>query len=96
MRVTLVGLNLAALAGFLAAAWLIFNATQQFAPVSEAGRTVLFSVFGLGAVALLAAVVQFAGRRRMHAWGAITPMVIGALLLVGGFAWLVFNATLPR
>jgi len=96
MRLSLVGLNLIAIAVLLGAAWLIFNATQSFAPVPELGRQALYWVFGLGAAALLVAVAQFSRRRRMHPWGAITPMVIGFLLLAGGFGWLVLNATLPR
>lgn len=96
MRITLVGLNLLALGVLLGAAWLIFNATQTYAPVPEVGRKALMWIFGLGSGALLVAVAQFSGKRRMHAWGAITPMVVGALLLGGGFAWLVLNATLPR
>ncbi|MBX7248672.1 MAG: hypothetical protein K1X35_06405 [Caulobacteraceae bacterium] len=96
MRLSLVGLNVLALAAMLGASWLVFQSTEQFAPVEEIGRQVLLGVFGFGALALLAATVQFSGKRRIHAWGAITPMVVGFLLLGGGFAWLVFNATLPR
>jgi len=96
MRLSLVGLNLLALAVLLGAAWLNFNAAQQFAPLPEAGRRALFWVFGLGAAALLVAVAQFSRKRRMHPWGAITPMVIGFLLLAGGFGWLILNAAVPR
>lgn len=96
MRLSLIGLNLLALTALLGASWLVFQSTEQFAPVHDMGRQVLYGVFGLGALALLAATVQFSGKRRMHAWGAITPMVIGFILLGGGFAWLVANATLPR
>lgn len=96
MRLSLVGLNLAALAALLASAYLIYNATQSFAPVSDLGQKVLLGIFGAGALAMVIASAQFAGKKRMHAWGAITPMVVGAMLIVGGFAWLILNATFPR
>jgi hypothetical protein len=93
MRLSLIGLNILALAALLGASWLVFQSTQAFAPVNELGRNVLFGVLGAGALALLVATVQFSGKRRMHAWAAITPMVIGFVLLGGGFAWLIANAT---
>jgi hypothetical protein len=96
MRLSLVGLNILALAALLGASWLVFDSTQDYAPVDALGRKVLMGVLGAGALAMLVATVQFSGKRRMHAWGAITPMVIGFLLLGGGFAWLVANATFPR
>lgn len=96
MRLSLVGLNMMALAALMGAAWLIYNATQSFAPIPELGQKALLGVFGTGALAMLIASAQFAAKRRMNAWGAITPMVIGALLIVGGFAWLILNATFPR
>ncbi len=95
MRLTLVGLNVLALGVLLGAAWLIFNAVQAVSPVPDIGRQALMWIFGVGAAALLLAVAQFSSKRRMHAWGAITPMVIGALLLCGGFGWLLFHATQP-
>lgn len=96
MRLTLVGLNLLALAALLGAAWLVFESTQESNPVPETGQYVLAAIFATGAVMSLAAVAQFSGKRRMHAWGAITPLVIGFLLLGAGFAWLVANAMMPR
>lgn len=96
MRLSLVGLNLLALGALMGAAWLIYNATQTVAPIPEMGRNVLFGILGAGSFAMLIAVVQFSRRRRMNAWGAITPMVIGSLLIIGGFAWLILNATFPR
>lgn len=96
MRISLIGLNVLALSALLGAAWLMFRATQAVAPVDQTGELALYTVFGLGASACLLASLQFARRRRMHAWGAITPMVVGSLLLAGGFLWLVLNATLPR
>jgi len=96
MRLSLVGLNLVALAALLTAAWLIYSSTQTFAPLPEVGEKVLLGIFGAGAVALIAASAQFANKRRMNAWGAITPMVVGSLLIVGGFGWLILNAVFPR
>ena len=96
MRLSLVGLNMLALAALLAAAYLIFISTQSFAPVPELGQKVLLGIFGTGALAMLVASAQFAGKRRMNPWGAITPMVIGALLIAAGFGWLILNATFPR
>lgn len=96
MRLSLVGLNVLALAALLGAAWLIYSSTEAMAPLPGIGRNVLFGVLGTGAFAMLVASVQFSGKRRMNAWGAITPMVIGAILIAGGFGWLIINATLPR
>ena len=96
MRLSLVGLNMLALAALLGAAYLIFNATQPVAPVPELGQKMLLGMFGIGALAMLVASAQFAGKRRMNAWGAITPMVVGAMLIAGGSAWLILNATFPR
>lgn len=96
MRLSLVGLNLLALGALMGAAWLIYSATQTIAPLPEIGRNLLFGILGAGSFAMLIAVVQFSRRRRMNAWGAITPMVIGSLLIIGGFAWLILNATFPR
>ena len=79
MRLSLVGLNMLALAALLAAAWLIYTATEAFAPMPDVGENVLLGMFGAGALAVLVASAQFAGKRRMNAWGAITPMVVGAL-----------------
>ncbi len=95
MRLSLVGLNLLALAALLGAAWLLYSATRDIAPLTEIGRNILFGVFGAGALASLIAVIQFSGKRRMRAWWAITPMFIGFLLLGGGFAWLVASAMVP-
>jgi hypothetical protein len=96
MRISLVGLNMLALAVLLVAAWLVFEASQQAAPVSDMGRAILLGVFAAGAAGSLAAVIQFSGKRRMRPWNAITPMVVGFLLIVGGFPCRVINAFLPR
>ncbi len=92
MRLSLVGLNLLALAALMGAAWLLFTATQETAPLTEDGRNILFGVFAVGGLASLIAVLQFSGKRRMRAWWAITPMFIGFLLLGAGFAWLIASA----
>ena len=95
MRLSLVGLNLLALAALMGAAWLLYSATRETAPLTEEGRNILFGVFGAGGLASLIAVVQFSGKRRMRPWWAITPMFIGFLLLGAGFAWLIASAMVP-
>lgn len=95
MRLSLVGLNLLALAALMGAAWLLHASTQETAPLTEEGRNILFGVFGAGGLASLIAVIQFSGKRRMRAWWAITPLFIGFVLLGAGSAWLVASAMVP-
>lgn len=95
VRLSLVGLNLLALAALMGAAWLLYSSTQETVPLNEDGRNVLFGVFAAGALASLIAVLQFSGKRRMRAWWAITPMFIGFVLLTAGFVWLIASAMVP-
>lgn len=95
VRLSLVGLNMLALAALMGAAWLLYSATQETVPLTEDGRNALFGVFAAGALACLVAVIQFSGKRRMKPWWAITPMFIGSVLLFCGFIWLVASAMVP-